>query len=156
MKKRSGLLLDVMNSAFTGHSWHGTTLRGTLRGVTPARALKRPAKGRHCIWDYVLHTAYWKYAVRRRLEGEAAGSFPRRPANWPKVPGRPDAAQWRKDVTLLEEQHRMLMRLAARLGPARLRQRSPKGAWRNVEQLYGVAAHDLYHAGQIQLIKKLV
>ena len=86
---RITLLIELMDSAFVSRGWHGTTLRGALRGLSPKQALWRPAAGRHRIWDYVLHTAYWKYAVRRRIEGEASGSFPRAPANWPGVPDRP-------------------------------------------------------------------
>lgn len=153
---RIALLIEVMDAAFASRGWQGTTLRGALRGLSPKDALRRPAPGRHCIWDYVLHTAYWKYAVRRRIEGEAVGSFPRTPANWPAVPARPTPAAWRADVRLLEEQHRALRRMVERMPPARLERRSAKKVWRNVEQIYGVAAHDLYHTGQIQLIKRLL
>ena len=148
-------LLETMDASFDRRGWQGTTLRGALRGMTPAEALRRPGPGRHCAWDYVLHCAYWKYAVRRRFLGEAIGSFPRSPANWPDVPARADARRWKDDVKLLVEQHRLLRRMVERLAPAQLEGRSAKKAWRNIEQLYGVVAHDLYHTGQIQLTRRL-
>ena len=105
---RIELLLEVLDQAFDQKGWHGTTLRGSLRGVTPDEALWRPAPGRHNIWELSVHAAYWKYAVRRRLAGDAASSFPRKPSNWPEVPAVADARAWKKDIGLLEAEHRLL------------------------------------------------
>ena len=154
--QRIGLLLEIMDQAFDARGWHGTTLRGALRGVSPAQALWRPAPGRHRIWDLALHCAYWKYAVRRRLAGDAVGSFPRTPSNWPDVPEVPDATRWNADVRLLVAEHAALRAMVAGMAPAKLARRSPKQTWKNIEQIHGVAAHDLYHTGQIQLIKRLM
>ena len=83
------VLLRILDEAFDQRSWHGTNLRGSIRGLTPDAAAWRPAPGRHNIWELVVHAAYWKYAVRRRLLGEKRGSFPlarlqlvRTPAGW--------------------------------------------------------------------------
>jgi hypothetical protein len=153
---RIELLLEVLDQAFDQKGWHGTTLRGALRGMTPEEALWRPASGRHNIWELTVHAAYWKYAVRRRLTGDAAGSFPRKPSNWPAVPDVPDAAEWKQDIRLLEREHRMLREAVRTLPPAELEALSPKGVWTNAQEIHGIAAHDLYHTGQIQLIKKLM
>lgn len=153
---RIELLLEVLDQAFDQKGWHGTTLRGALRGMTPEEALWRPASGRHNIWELTVHAAYWKYAVRRRLTGDAAGSFPRKPSNWPAVPDVPDAAEWKQDIRLLESEHRMLREAVRTLPPAELEALSPKGVWTNAQEIHGIAAHDLYHTGQIQLIKKLM
>jgi uncharacterized damage-inducible protein DinB len=153
---RIRLLLEILDEAFDRKGWHGTTLRGALRGVTPRQARWRPGPRRHCIWDLVLHTAYWKYAVRRRLERGGGAAFPRAPSNWPKVPAKPDLRAWRADVALLEAEHAALRALVARLPARALDAPSAKGAWRQREQIHGVAAHDLYHTGQIQLLKRLM
>lgn len=153
---RLELLLEVMDQAFDHKSWHGTTLRGSLRGVTAEEAVWRPAPGRHNIWELTLHTAYWKYAVRRRLSGEAMGSFDRKPSNWPEVPTPADVRAWKRDVAFLENEHRQLREVVRTMSPADLDRRSPKGVWRNAEEIHGIAAHDLYHTGQIQLIKRLM
>jgi hypothetical protein len=153
---RTELLLEVMDQAFDHKGWHGTTLRGALRGVTPAEALWRPAPGRHNIWELTLHAAYWKYAVRRRLAGDALGSFDRKPSNWPAIPAPADNRAWRRDIAFLDEEHRKLRDVVRRMSGAELDRRSPKGVWRNAEEIHGIAAHDLYHTGQIQLIKRLM
>jgi hypothetical protein len=124
--------------------------------LTPTAALWRPAPGRHNIWELVIHAAYWKYAVRRRLAGDAAGSFERTPSNWPDLPDPADLKAWKRDVALLEAEHRQLVEVVGGLTPADLDRRSPKGVWTNAQEIQGIAAHDLYHTGQIQLIKKLM
>ena len=154
--ERIELLLEILDQAFDRKGWHGTTLRGSLRGITPEQALWRPAPGRHNIWELTVHAAYWKYAVRRRLVGDAMGSFPRKPSNWPLVPATADGNAWKLDVRLLESEHRLLRDTVRTLPPARLEARSPQGVWTNAEEIHGIAAHDLYHTGQIQLIKKLM
>jgi DinB family protein len=150
------LLLEIMDQAFDQKSWHGTTLRGALRGLTPDDALWRPAPNRHNVWELTLHAAYWKYAVRRRLAGAVIGSFDRKPSNWPAIPDPAGLRAWKRDVALLEAEHRKLREVVSRLTPAALKLRSPRGVWTSAEEIHGVAAHDLYHTGQIQLIKRLM
>jgi hypothetical protein len=150
------LLLEIVDQAFDHKSWHGTTLRGSLRGLTPEEALWRPGPKRHNIWELTLHTAYWKYVVRRRLAGEAVGSFDRKPSNWPDIPDPPNGSAWKRDVGFLESEHRKLREVVRGLSPAELSLRSPRGVWTYAEEIHGVAAHDLYHTGQIQLIKRLM
>jgi hypothetical protein len=150
------LLLRVMDQAYDQKSWHGTTLRGSLRGLTAEEVLWRPGPDRHNIWELVLHAAYWKYIVRRRLAGDSVGSFERKPSNWPAVPQPADGSAWRRDVSFLEGEHKKLRDFVARLSPVALDVRSPRGVWTAAEEIHGVAAHDLYHTGQIQLIKRLI
>jgi hypothetical protein len=150
------LLLRILDQAFDHKGWHGTTLRGALRGVTPEAALWRPGPGRHNIWELTMHAAYWKYVVRRRLAGDPVGSFERKPSNWPGIPAPADTRAWKADIRLLEAEHQRLRATISSLPPRRLGDRSPQGIWTNAEEIHGVAAHDLYHTGQIQLIKKLM
>ena len=148
-------LLSIIDQAYDHRSWHGTNLRGSIRGLSAARAARRPRPGRHNIWELVVHAAYWKYAVTRRLTGQKRGSFPLKGSNFfPR--GQPvNEAQWREDVVLLEKMHRALRETVANLSASDL-SRAPKGrSTSNAFLIAGIAAHDLYHAGQIQLLKKL-
>jgi len=153
MKK---LLLEFFDQAFTAPSWHGTPLRGSLRGITARDAVWRPGPTRHCIWDLVLHTAYWKCMVRRRLLRDPEIWFPRDGANWPALPKARTTAEWQRDRRLLDEQHRLLRHAIARLRPAELGRRGWHSKWPIKAEVYGIASHDLYHAGQIQLLKRLM
>ncbi len=143
------LLLSALDEGFDKKAWHGTTLRGSLRGLTVGELVWRPGPGRNSIWDIALHAAYWKYVVRRRLVGERRGAFPRRPSNWPAVPDPADAAAWEADLGLLQEQHELLRAAVAALPPERVGDQARR-------QILGAAFHDVYHAGQIGLVKKLM
>ena len=151
----TALLLALYDQAFDRRAWHGTPLAGSLRGVSVAQAVWRPRRGRHNIWEIVLHTAYWKYIVRRRLTRDVDASFPRTGSNWFPVPPHADARLWRQDLALLREQHRRLRIAIARFPTAQLSVRAWHSKWTNAATIYGIASHDLYHAGQIQLLKRL-
>ncbi len=151
------LLLDGLDEAFERRSWHGTNLRGAVRGLPVGAASWRPGPRRHNIWEVAVHAAYWKYAVWRRLTGATRGSFPLKGSNWytrPR-PGARDDDAWAADVTLLVASHRRLREAVEALDPDALLQPMSKGAYTPAFLVRGVTAHDLYHAGQIQLLKRL-
>ena len=76
---RTESLLHALDRAYDTTSWHGPNLRGAIRGVTHEQAARRPGEGRNSLWELVVHCAYWKYTVRRRLRGEKRGrGIPRR------------------------------------------------------------------------------
>jgi len=147
-------ILSQLDEAYDRRSWHGTNLRGSIRRVTAAHAAWRPARGRHNIQEIVVHCAYWKYAVRRRFTGEPRASFPLRGSNWFPRP-RVDEKAWRDDIGLLNDAHRRLRLVIADLSVRQL-ERTPRGSSvSNRALLSGIIAHDVYHAGQIQLLKRL-
>ncbi len=148
------LLLACLDEAYDHRSWHGTNLRGSLRGVTVKDALWRPRPRRHNIWEIAVHAAYWKYVVTRAIVGGKRGSFAYRGSNWfPR--SEADEAAWRRDLALLAGRHRELRAAVAGLDPALVNQPGPKSRFTYAGLIRGVAAHDLYHAGQIQLLKRL-
>jgi hypothetical protein len=149
-------LLVQLDQAFDRRSWHGTNLRGSLRGVSLRDAAWRPAPGRHNIWELAVHAAYWKYAVRRRLTDEGRGSFPLEGANWFERPEQATAAAWSTDLALLREQHRLLRQAVSSCDGQDLLEPASGGQTSRFDLIAGVIAHDLYHAGQIQLLKRLM
>jgi len=148
-------LLFLIDTAYNRASWHGTNLRGSIRGVSPRQAAWRPSRGRHNIWELVVHSAYWKYVAWRRLTSSRRGSFPLDGSNW--FERRQDAtlAAWRADTALLDQMHRTLRSAIAELNPCDLDRQASQGKTTKRALVTGVAAHDLYHAGQIQLLKRL-
>ena len=148
-------LLFLLDTAYDQVSWHGPNLRGSLRGITPAQAAWRPAPGRHNIWELIVHSAYWKYAAWRRLTGAKRGSFPLAGSNWLDRPEEMTPRALRADLDLLEDMHRTLRAAAAALDAGDLDRASAQRGVSKRALLTGVAAHDLYHAGQIQLLKRL-
>jgi uncharacterized damage-inducible protein DinB len=150
------LLLKIIDQSYDHIAWHGTNLRGSLRGLTLEEASWCPAPGRHNIWENMVHTAYWKYAVRRCLLGEKRGSFELKGSNWFVRPQRLTDEAWRADIGLLESTHSSLRQAVQELSPARLHQAPAGRKVTNAAMIYGIASHDVYHAGQIQLLKRLL
>ncbi len=150
-------LLSMLDQAYDHRSWHGTNLRGSIRGMSPRRAAWRPSAGRHNIWEIVVHAAYWKYAAWRRLTRAPRGAFPLEGSNWFRRPPGGDAsdAAWRADVALLDDMHTSLRAAVANLTAGGLRRRHKGSADSSFSLVAGVIAHDVYHAGQIQLLKRL-
>ncbi len=149
-------LLTSLDEAFDRSSWHGPNLRGALRGLSVRQATWRPGPGRHNIWETMVHAAYWKYAARRRLLGEKRGSFALKGSNWFPSPARPTAAEWKQVLALLASEHRSLREAIAGFGASGLLA-APKGRGeQRARVVRGIVAHDLYHAGQIQLLKRLL
>ena len=149
-------LLEMVDQAFDHSAWHGVNLKGAVRGVSATQAAWRPGKNRHNIWELVVHAAYWKYTVRRRLLGEKRGSFDLKGSNWfvRPEPGAATEKDWKQDVALLHATHVSLRDAIVHLTSADLKKRHGRRSTRAL--VVGVAAHDLYHTGQIQLIKRLM
>ena len=140
-------LLTILDEAYDKKSWHGPNLRASIRGVTAKQAAWRPAKGAHNIWEYALHAAYWKYVVRRRITGDKRDSFPLQGTNFFPRPIDPSEAAWKADVRILETAHQDLRYAVDHL--------KPNPSAKLLHMIRGAAAHDLYHAGQIRLLRRL-
>jgi len=148
-------LLVLLDTAYNQASWHGPNLRGSLRGVTLDAAAWRPQPGAHNVWELLVHAAYWKYVVWRRLTGAQRGSFPLEGSNFFERPVQRTPAAWRSDLRLLDAMHRDVRAAVAATPSGALEQRVPGSTATRLRLITGAAAHDLYHAGQIQLLKKL-
>ena len=149
-------LMGMLDEAYNRAAWHGPNLRGSIRGVTAREAALPPRSGRHNIWEIVVHAAYWKYTVRRRLTGEKRGSFSLPGSNWFKRLTNRSEKAWRADVALLETEHRQLRDAVSSFPAKNLDRRAPGSKTIARRLIAGIALHDVYHAGQIQLIKKLI
>ena len=149
------MLLRILDEGYERKAWHGPNLRGSIRGLGVHEVSWRPADGRHNIWEIVIHASYWKYIVRRRLLGERKGAFPLPGSNWFARPTTIAPEAWRSDLALLEEMHRKLRAAIAGLTSRDLKKTPHGSKVCNAAIISGIAAHDIYHAGQIQLLKRL-
>jgi uncharacterized damage-inducible protein DinB len=145
------VILDLFEEAFARKTWHGPNLWQSLKGVNAEQAAWRPAPNRHNIWEEALHAAYWKYAARRVLEGGKRGSFALKGSNFFPRPAadKPSESAWKADKAILQNEH---IALRAAITKALLRPITPKTR----RMLWGVAFHDIYHAGQIRLLRRLM
>ena len=151
----SARIADQLRRAFDGEAWHGDSLFEILEGVTAAQAAARPIAGAHSIWELVLHIAAWDGIVLRRLGGVAA-EMPDA-ENFPEVTDTRDSA-WRAALAKVRQAHEALVTAVAALPDSRLREIVPgkPAHYDFYYMLHGVVQHELYHAGQIALLKKAV
>jgi len=156
------LLLASIDEAYDKRSWHGTNLRGSLRGLTVEQAAFRVQPESHNIWELVVHAAYWKNDIRRRLTLSEATTSGRRVEGfaldgsdfWDR-PVDGTAAEWKTDLALLQDEHKQLRAAVEAFPPSRWTRKAPGKPFNFEGLVRGIAAHDLYHAGQIQLLKRL-
>jgi len=144
-------IADQLRRAFYGGAWHGPALLELLQDVDAATAAAKPLRDIHSIWELVLHVAVWDKAALRRLGGEKWQ--PTGLGNFPPVTMTSDAA-WRKAVAATKRTHDRLAKTVAALPDSRLRDRVPGKRYDFYHMLHGIAQHELYHAGQIAILKK--
>ena len=144
-------IADQLHRAYAGGAWHGSALRELLSGVTAKRAAARPLAGAHTIWELVLHITAWKRAVLRRMQGKALSLSPAE--NFPHMP-QATLANWKKTLAALRTAQRDLHRAVSALPESRLRKKFPGKRYSLYFMLHGLLQHDLYHAGQVALLKK--
>jgi uncharacterized damage-inducible protein DinB len=153
-QSQSALLADQIRRAFDGEAWHGDSVREILEGVDASTAAARPIKGAHSIWELVLHIATWDEATITRAGGKAF--MPTDEQNFPPVKDASEPA-WKKAVEHLTKTHTRLVETVAAFPEARLHEQVPgkTGDFCDFYYLFsGIVQHELYHAGQIALLKK--
>src|ERR1700681_3447216 len=148
-------IADQLRRAFDGEAWHGDSLFEILNGVAAGQAAARPIAGAHTIWELVLHIAAWDGAVLRRLGGVAVELSDTQ--NFPPVTDASETA-WRKALAEVRRVHEELIEAVSVLPDSQLNEKVPgkEGAhYTFYYMLHGVVQHELYHAGQIALLKKM-
>ena len=145
----------LLEEGFGKAAWHGPNLLGSLRGLSIAELLYRPRNDGHNIWELAVHCAYWKYAVRNRLLAGKRNTFPLEGSNFfPRNKGL-TVDDWRRDLALLKRQHADLKATILTLSPGTYDNRIVGSRHTVRRTVLGIAAHDIYHAGQISLLKRL-
>ena len=141
-----------LRAAFEGPAWHGPAVLELLRDVTPAEAVARPIAGAHTIWELVLHLSATYDLVLRRLRGDGRPLTPSE--DWPPM-AKPTDANWQEAIASLRGRNEAARHAVLRFDPTRLTMPLvPAPPYTAYEQLIGLTQHDLYHAGQIALLKR--
>jgi uncharacterized damage-inducible protein DinB len=152
--KETARIADQSRRAYAGKAWHGPSLKLLLRGVAAQQAAARPIPGAHTIWELVLHIAAWDRVAAERIRGGKRTSLPAS-ENFPVVTDTSEAA-WKKTLANLEEANRDLRDAIAKCPPAKLDRKLGGGDYSFYVTMHGSVQHDLYHAGQIAILKKMV
>jgi len=147
-------LADQIRRAFEGDAWHGDSVLELLNGVNAKTAEAHPIKNAHSIWELVLHIAAWDGAVLTRIGGTAIQLVDEQ--NFPPVKDTSEAA-WGKAIEHAKQTHNELVQAVAAFPDSRLQEQVPgkSQSYYNFFYLFsGIVQHELYHAGQIALLKK--
>jgi uncharacterized damage-inducible protein DinB len=150
-KSEGALIADQLRRAFDGSAWHGPALLELLGDVDAATAAAKPFDDVHSIWELVLHIEAWDEAASVRLAGHI--SQPTGEDNFPPVCEATDAA-WLETIHAAKRTHAALIKTVTALPNSRLRDRVPGKRYDFYHMLHGIVQHELYHAGQIALLKK--
>jgi uncharacterized damage-inducible protein DinB len=151
-------IIDELEREYDGDPWHGSPLVAILDGVSASQANAKPVANAHSIWELVLHVTAWKNEVRLRLSGAPAGDP--KEGDWPEV-GEPSDERWHAALERLRRAQRDLLADIESLPEAKLfaptndpRDRKTGAGVSYYVLLHGAVQHDVYHAGQIALLKK--
>ena len=151
-------IIDELQREFSGDPWHGSPLLQILDGVSAEQAAAHPVPGAHSIWELVLHITAWKGEVHRRLSG-APASDPEE-GDWPDV-GDTAPERWRRALEALRAAHNRLTAAIRELPEQKLyeptndpRNRPLGTGVSHYVLLHGIVQHDVYHSGQIAILKK--
>ena len=142
---------DQLQRALDGDAWHGPSLKAILAGVTAEKAAAKPRAHEHSIWELVLHIITWQRVPIRRLAGDAVE--PTESENFPNVSDVSEAA-WQQTLAGLDLVHYELRTAIGKLTDARLDDLVAGQKYSIYVMLHGVVQHNIYHAGQIALLKK--
>ena len=146
---------DQFRRAFDGEAWHGPSVLTILNGVTALQAAAHPIPGAHSIWELTMHIEAWERACLRRLNGDPAQLTDEE--DWQPINDTSDAA-WERTKQQLVDTHRELLDTIARVDESRLNEPIITNSTAPFSSVYvtlhGGVQHDLYHAGQIAILKK--
>lgn len=137
-------------------AWHGTNFLGSLSNVKASEALKRVSAKRHNIWELAVHSAYWKFRVIQRIKKDKDLKFPLKGTNWFKSPTTLSAKEWKEIRNLARTMHTRLQKTISELKENELMRRRENSKYTNWQLVVAIALHDVYHTGQIQLLKRLI
>jgi len=148
----TGLAARIIGEGYGTGAWHGPDLKAALTDVTGEVAFWRPGPNRHNIAEVALHHAYCVRNVRAKLTGIEAGPFVLDGDDWFALS---DASRlsWEAIIDIVEREHGQLSAIAADLDAGRMR--SALADSERLDLLLGITCHAVYHAGQVQLVKKL-
>ena len=142
---------DQLKRAFEKDAWHGPAVMEVLKGVTAQQAAARPIPNAHSIWEIALHISGWAGVLKSRVEGKWMDEPAK--GDWPAVADTSPAA-WEKTVKLLKTRHAGLQKAISRITDKKLEKSIAKGKSTFYASLHGIIQHDLYHAGQMAVLKK--
>ncbi len=145
----------TLHEAYSGAAWHGPSVQEILRELTPAQAFSRPIPGAHSVWELVLHMSRWRVFVWNKVAGDHSFEITSPEQDWPRVDTNSPTA-WKAALEELENTQQQLLEALETFPDSRLSETVPGREYSYYKLLHGIIGHDLYHTGQIALLKKMI
>ncbi|MCW4012631.1 MAG: DinB family protein [Candidatus Bathyarchaeota archaeon] len=146
-------LRDQIETTYKGDSWHGPNLVNTLKDIDYKQAMKRPIEHRHTIWELTDHTSFWMEEIWKSIR-DHKGLEPDMDENWPEMGATEE--EWKQSVARLEASVNMVLDALAMWRDEELYELVPGEKYTFKQMLHGMVHHNLYHAGQINLLRDQV
>jgi len=146
-------IISLLKEIYYGPAWHGPAIKDLLKGVTAKKALVKPVKGSHSIWELVLHLTTWTEVAEKRVKGEKVPQVTSE-KDWPSNADRTEKG-WKKALKNLDFHQKKLLQSLEKTKDAKLSEKIQKSGSRLDTLLYGTINHEMYHAGQVGVLKKL-
>jgi len=147
-------IISLLKEIYYGEAWHGPALKELLKDVTAEQAKEKPIQGFHSIWELVLHISTWTEVAEKRVKGEKVPQVTSE-KDWPSNADRTEEG-WKKALKNLDFHQKKLLQSLEKTKDARLSEKVKKSGSRLDTLLYGTINHEMYHAGQIGALKKLI
>jgi uncharacterized damage-inducible protein DinB len=145
-------ILDQLKRSFEGEAWHGPSVREVLENVNAEKASAHPLPSAHSIWEITRHIAAWQYFICKRLQGQPVEATPEQ--DWPLTSETNEDA-WQETLRNLESGYQKLVAEVGRLSDEDLEQKPVPGKdYTLYYMIHGVIQHNLFHAGQIAMLKR--
>jgi len=145
------LIKEQFEKAFYGGAWHGPSVMEALENVSAEKAVSKPFNIAHSIWEIALHINAWQLCTITRLKGEFNEPTPEE--DWPEVKNGTQSS-WEITIDNLKNSAAELLLSISKLGEHILDSNIAGNDITYYFLIHGLIQHDIYHAGQITLIKK--
>jgi hypothetical protein len=151
VKDTKELFVSDLDAMFYGpNRWQGGVWE-LIKDLSAEQAKWKPSENRPCIWEYVRHAAYWKYAATLVARNEVANDVekPGSETDWKSLKDASmDEAAWQNELKEVKSIHENFKKAVSELEPECFEKGNGKG-----DYVRGILYHDAYHGGQIGMLR---
>jgi uncharacterized damage-inducible protein DinB len=153
MQTEVARISQLLDQTYEGDPWHGSSVKQVLQGVHALQAAKRVLSNTHTIWELVRHMTAWRNFAFQKMAGDKNFDILNSEQDWPPVTEWSER-NWLEDLQALDESQKRLVQAVNNMTEGKLEELVQGREYSFYTLLHGIIQHDLYHTGQIALLKK--
>jgi uncharacterized damage-inducible protein DinB len=155
MNQEIARIVKSLTGNLNGKGWFGNNLQQQLEGITAEKATIIPQNLNHSIAEIINHMMAWRLFIIEKLNGNAGYEVWETDLDWVKIPHLSES-DWQKLQNQLAENQALLVKTISEKGEALLETKVDGREYNFRLMLNGIVQHDIYHIGQISIVRKLV